>query len=537
MKTLPFATRLTGLAIFLFFQPVFSQSPSGGLPVIHINTNGQTIPDEPKIPATMTVNNADGSLYWTGNIGIEVRGNSSQMFPKKSWSVETRDANGEELEVSFFGMPKDADWVMYSPYSDKTMLRNNLMYHLSNSIGRWAARTAFAEVVLNGKYHGVYVFMDRVKRGKNRVNITKLGAADTTGDAVTGGYLLQIDRIDDGFDDWYSLLPPFTNAWQRVPYQFVYPKPENLVYQQRVYMKNWMRIFEANAGYLYKTDPEKGYPKYLDVPTFTDYFILNEIAKNVDAFRLSVFLYKERDSKSNGKLKAGPIWDFDIGLGNADYYNGWETHGLISSQFSEGDGFQPPFWFRMMHADPAFQNQVKTRWHEVKNQALHPDSVDQWLDGQVSLLGTAIDSNFTRWPILNEWVWPNPAVRGNYANELQALKTWYRDRWNWLNQNLPGTGVGVEQDPLVPTGLQVSEAWPNPFNGQTLITATPAGSWLDARVFDVLGRECLILQNGPVRTGQTITLRLNANGLASGPYLIRVSDGMSVQSRQVILIR
>ena len=183
---------------------------SSNLPIIIINTNGQTILDDPKITADMGIiyngvgvrnNVTDPMNHYNGKIGIETRGQSSQMFPMKSYGIELRDIAGNSQDKALFGLPKESDWVLYAPYTDKTLMRNFLAYTMSREMGHWAANCRYVEVVVNGDYRGVYVFMEKIKRGSGRVNIPKIAATDISGDEVTGGYIFSLDKQPDG---WFS---------------------------------------------------------------------------------------------------------------------------------------------------------------------------------------------------------------------------------------------------------------------------------------------------------------------------------------------
>ena len=142
-----------------------------------INTLGGEIVDEPKIASALTIIKGD-STYYAGNIGIEIRGESSQMFDKKSYGFETWDENYEDKDVSLIGFPEEEDWILYGPFSDKSLIRNKLIYSLSNLMGMYASKTEFCELTINNDYKGVYVFMEKIKRDKNRINIEKLTKAD-----------------------------------------------------------------------------------------------------------------------------------------------------------------------------------------------------------------------------------------------------------------------------------------------------------------------------------------------------------------------
>ena len=195
--------KMLQLFIFLMFSllTINAQTDSvvftsSNLPIFVINTNGQTIVNEPKIIVDLGIiyngegvrnNITDPFNHYNGKIGIEIRGASSQQYPKKQYGFETWDSSGEEIDVSLLGLPEESDWILYAPYADKSLMRNVLAYSLSNKIGRYASRSRFCELILNGEYMGVFVLFEKIKRDKHRVDISKLTEADTTGDALTGG--------------------------------------------------------------------------------------------------------------------------------------------------------------------------------------------------------------------------------------------------------------------------------------------------------------------------------------------------------------
>ena len=150
------------------------------LPLIRINTRGNPIVDEPKIAGSFDILE-DDVVIEAHQIGIEIRGSSSQMFDKKSYGFETWDENGEDLNVELAGFPEEEDWILYGPYSDKSLLRNVLIYELSNKMGQYASRTAFYELEINEVFLGTYVLMEKIKRDKNRVDISKNKEEDITG--------------------------------------------------------------------------------------------------------------------------------------------------------------------------------------------------------------------------------------------------------------------------------------------------------------------------------------------------------------------
>ncbi len=251
------------------------------LPIIIINTNGVEIPDEPKIYGTMGIidnglgnmnNQYDPPNDFNGMIGIEIRGQSSQMFPKKSYGVETRDANGDDLDVSLLGMPEESDWVLYAPYTDKSMLRNFITFYMGSKLETYCSRMAYCEVIVNDDYKGVYILMEKIKKNENRVDIAKLKPDEISGDDLTGGYIVKVDKIDPDFvygtDGWKSYpQPPYPDA-MNIIFQYYYPKSEDLVEQQREYIKNYVTISENALTNSSFTNPNLGYQKYLKFSLF-----------------------------------------------------------------------------------------------------------------------------------------------------------------------------------------------------------------------------------------------------------------------------
>jgi CotH kinase protein/Secretion system C-terminal sorting domain len=471
---------------------------SSNLPIIVINTNGQEIPDDPKITADMGIifngenirnNMSDPLNHYNGKIGIEIRGQSSQMFPMKSYSIELRDVAGNSVDKSLFGMPKEADWVLYAPYTDKTLMRNFLAYTLSNELGHWAAHCRFVEVVINGDYKGIYVFMERIKRGSGRVNIAKLNSTDISGDAVTGGYIFSLDKEPNG---WFSSFnaPGSTNQNKR-QFSYVYPKPENIVQAQKDYIKSYVDSFEyVLAGRDYQ-DKISGVRKFADLNSFIDYFIVNEVSRNVDGYRLSTFLYKDRNSRDR-KIYAGPVWDYDLAYRNANYCDGSSTVGW-AYQFNvvcPGDGAGLiPFWWERLMTDTAFTSDLRCRWKDKRQNTISIIHLNQVIDSVVTLTSEARTRHFQRWPILGQYIWPNPQpIATNYAGEISYLKEWLSNRLNWIDNNLPNSGK-CEDWPVTLEGTLQADVFPNPTKGEgTIRIKSKTTQLVYLHVYDAAGR-------------------------------------------------
>jgi spore coat protein CotH len=410
------------------------------LPQVNINTYGSDIVDEPKIKAEMTVI-VDDEIDFTGNIGIEIRGSSSQMFPKKQFGIETRDANEEGISVSILSFPEEEDWILYAPYSDKSLMRNILIYDLSRDMNRYASRAKFVEVSINDVYNGLYVFMEKLKRDSNRIDINKLKTDENSGEDLTGGYILKIDKASGYDETLYTITNSITSKHapigalsnQKIHFNFDTPKEEDITPEQVDYISNFMFDFEdALAGNNF-TDATEGYRKYIDTESFIDFFLLNELSNNVDGYRLSTWLTKDK----NEKLKMGPIWDFNLAFGNANYCGGGETN-VWAYKFNErcaNDLWQIPFWWDRLLFDPVFVSELKTRWVELRSGILSNQAILDKIDNYKNLLITskAAEKNFVIWPVLDKYIWPNNYIGNTYTAEINYLKNWIQERALWLD--------------------------------------------------------------------------------------------------------
>lgn len=426
------------------------------LPIVKINTRGQEIPDDPKIMADFeiidngpgTLNHPDDPPAFIGFIGIELRGSSSQTFPKKSYGFETWDSLGNEIDTTLLGMPPESDWILNANYSDKTLMRNALAYQVWQEMGHYATRYRFVELLLNNRYKGVYILSEKIKRDKNRVNIAKMDPSYNSGDKLTGGYIIKIDKqTGSGGEGWVSNFPPPVHPnGQYIYFQYEYPKSTEITPVQKAYIQNYVDAFEMVLDGPNFQDPQNGWRKYAVENTFIDYFIENEVSKNVDGYRLSTFLHKERDSKG-GKLRMGPVWDYDLAWKNADYCGGNSYIGWAYQFPCPDDWWQVPFWWSRLLEDSVYTRNLRCRWNELRQNVLHKDHLMAYIDSIATLLDEPQQRNFQAWPILGHYVWPNPwPIPTTYQGEILNLKNFIDLRLTWLDYNMPGncwnTGVG-----------------------------------------------------------------------------------------------
>lgn len=415
------------------------------LPQVFVDTKGGTIVDEPKISSDAIFVNALDTVY-NGNLGIEFRGATSQaLFPKKSFGLETWDANDEDINVSLFGLPEEEDWILYGPYSDKTLLRNILIYDLSRDIGQYASRSLFVDLTLNNSYRGVYVFMEKLKRDGERIDINKLKDDENSGEDLTGGYILKIDKtagnnLGEGYNELNSFEsaydPPGATLGQKTYFLYEYPDAEDITMQQKEYISNYMANFEDALASDDFSDPELGYANYIDTASFIDFFLLNELANNVDAYRLSTFMHKDK----NEKLKMGPIWDFNLAFGNADYCGGGSPN-VWAYKFNDrcsDDFWLVPFWWDRLLQDPAFVAELKERWVNLRGNALSETAILSKVDGYIEQLekSGSLNQNFDTWRVLGTYVWPNNFVGNTYDDEISYLTNWIANRLSWLDSQI-----------------------------------------------------------------------------------------------------
>jgi len=423
---------------------IFNQS---NLPIVVINTSGQNIVDDPKIICDMGIiyngpgqrnHLSDPHNDYSGKIAIEIRGSSSQSFPKKSYGFETRGPNTQiDSNVSLLGMPLEHDWILSANYTDKSFCRNVLAYRLANEMGHYAVRTRFVDVVINGTYKGIYVLMESIKRDKDRVDVKKLYSNETTYPNISGGYIIKIDKTTGaGGSGWNSPYQPINHSNnQKIYFQYDYPKPDSIVLAQKSYIQAYVDSFESSLNGPNFIDSALGFAKYIGNNSFIDYFFSNEISKNVDGYRISSYLYKDKEKT----LKAGPIWDYDIAWGNANYCSANLTSGWSYQPACTGDSYQPPFWWSKMLQDTNYANQMKCRWVEFRSSILSTSHINGIIDSIAQVLDESKDWNFTAWPILGVYVWPNPSpYPSTYAGEISNLKSWIGSRLSYMDANLPG---------------------------------------------------------------------------------------------------
>jgi hypothetical protein len=465
----------------------------------------------------------DSANVYDGKIAIELRGSSSARYPKKQYRLETQDSLGENLNVRLLGMPRENDWILNGPYDDETLIRNVLAYRLSNKIGRYAVRTRFCELVLNDDYRGIYVLMEKIKRDNDRVDIDRMDTDDVAGDSLTGGYLIKIDKNEgENTAGWTSA--------KGIGYQYDYPKQDSIQPEQKAYIRQFMNDFEAAMDADWSMDDS--YKNTIDFDSFVDHFILNEFCKNIDAYRISAFMYKERDSKG-GKLVMGPIWDFNLSMAKAFFpqdqglWEGWQIDYRLTHPT---DGYQVPFWWEKLAHSHYFAEQAKQRWLALRQTTLNQDSLYADIDEIIEEISGAIDRNFEKWPGVF-------ADNETYEDAIQELKTWITKRLDWIDGNIGKLINDIESPALQVTDYRLEHNYPNPFNSSTIIALTiPTKQHVTIDIYNVLGQKVIRLVDEVLLAGQHEYI-WQAQDMPSGTYFYKMQAGEIALVQAMLLIK
>jgi len=527
---------------------------SSNLPIILIDTHGQNIPDGTKITARMKIINYEpqrrnhvtdpGNIY-DGYVGIEIRGSYSATLPQKPYGFETRDSMGNNLNVPLLNMPAENDWVLIANYNDKVFMRNTLAFDLFAKMGHYQPHTQLCELDSNGVYEGIYVLTEKIKPDKNRVNISKMTAADTLGDDLTGGYIIKVDNTDgSGTDYWYSTEQAFDRPGDYPYFVYAFPKPADIVGPQKKYIQGFVRRIDTVLMSSKFADPIKGYRKYFDVASFIDYFIVGEVSRNVDTYKKSAFFYKNKDSK-DGLLHAGPVWDFDWAWKNINECEVNATDGsgwtfLISSVCNSYP--VPPGWMVKFLQDTNFTNELHTRYSLLRKTILSEGSLYHYIDSIHALVNEAQVRHYQRWPILGINV-GTPEVDAQpttFDGEITKFKKWISTRLSWLDANMLGKDIqatGVQGTVVIPKDFVLFQNYPNPFNPTTVIHYyLPVASHAVVKVYDVLGREVATLVNEQKSAG-SYQVTFDAHLLTSGVYFYSLQAGSFAETKKLILIK
>jgi CotH kinase protein/Secretion system C-terminal sorting domain len=437
--------------------------------------------------------------------------------------------------VSLLGMPAENDWVLNTSYDDKTFLRDVLSYDLARRMGRYASRYRHCELVINDVYMGMYVLLEKIKVDKNRVNITKIKNTDVAGDDLTGGYIVKIDKTTGTADaGWYSNFASSVVNKSRVLFQVDVPKLADIVPPQLAYIKAQVNAMETALNKGDFLSPNADYKNFIDSDSFIDYFLLTELTKNIDGYRLSTYFYKNKDSKG-GKFVMGPAWDYNLCYGNANYYDGWKTTDWVydmNDTHLVQDGFLQPTWFKKLLNDTSYVRKAGQRWRSLRKTVFSGDRINNYLDSTATVISEGQNRDNLLWKTIGKYTWPNYYVGTTYQDELRWMKNWIQQRLAYMDSYLNTYGIVLaNEEPRTP--LKILNSYPNPSADEfTIAYEVLQAGQIKLQAVDMLGRVVAELVNQNQAVGQ---YQIRWKPQQTGTFLIDYqNNGVPVERVRVL---
>ncbi|MFY1633542.1 CotH kinase family protein [Solwaraspora sp. WMMB335] len=483
-------------------------STNHDLPLILIDSYGAGRPDREYFDAATMIFQPSGgttSLAAAPTVatraGFRLRGNSSATFDKTPYRIEFWDNEDDDADYPVLGMPEDSDWVLRGPFTDKALIREALVYDLGREMGLPAPRYAFAEFYLNTDaspvgsedYMGVYMIVETIKNSKNRLDLKQLDEDDRTLPKITGGYIWKFEWMA-AEEPTLPCTGPAATCWNYLEVA----DPDPLQPEQSDWLRNYIQQFHDVLRAPNFADPATGYRAYIDVPSFIDQLILNELSREMDSYVRSAYFYKDRDTK----IFAGPLWDYDLTFGVGGFFGNNQTAGW---QYQQTRQPLANDWYNQLMRDPAFVNEIRLRWQSLRRGLLSNASLQARVNALATPLANGAQRNFQRWPNLTTpmigfFITPTAPT---WQGQVQYMQDWMLRRAAWLDSTA-GWGGPVTTPPPNPTtpppnpttpppnpttpppggagcaaGYTVTSQWPGGFQGEVRVTAgsTAVTSW------------------------------------------------------------
>lgn len=381
-----------------------------GLPILYITTDGPVVSKEVYVKGVVDIDPNVEFDQPAISIPLQMKGRGNSTWAKSSFLKKPYRLKFNS-KSPMLEMPSAKNWVLLANYSDKTLMRTKIAFEYARRIkSDFAPQSRFVEVVLNGVFLGNYLLTSQVEIHENRVNITELKAGTTD---ISGGYLVEWDTRLDA-DYW------FKTTLKSSP--ITIKQPEDITPAQLTYIKDYMNKTEAALYAADWKDPVNGYAKYIAAESFMRWYMVEETVKNQDSWDFSsIYYYKN----ANGKLGMGPVWDFDVSAGNCDYSisrypTEWYSRNTV--------------WMIRLALDPAWNFKWRAKWTEERPKATAKIFSD--IDYYSKYLKLSAEENFKKWPILDQYVWPNAVWLGTYDKEVQYYKTFMAQRIAWMDANI-----------------------------------------------------------------------------------------------------
>ena len=491
------------LARTFVFLDATTRDFSSNLPILILSSEGRAIagqvqPGAPRTKGTFVVfdtfrgrSSVRRKPDFQGPAEFEIFGQTSAGFAKMPYNIEIQDELGNDKAESILGMPAEADWKLRNPHSDKCLMNDFLAYELFDQMGNYSVRRKFVEVFVDsgggrltypGDYVGVEVFLEKIERGDDRVNIARLNPGDTNEPAISGGYMFKRDKPSAGDLDFSTPIG--------TPFKLHEPKPRevnnSVNHPQVQWLRRYLGFYETavNAANWTTATGTNHYSHYIDVDSFVDNHWVTEFPKQIDGYRISNFFAKDR----NGRIKNIPIWDWNLSFGNANYLDGGHTNLWYYNQIGAGDHV----WLRRLvgsaalpnsGGDPDFIQKIIDRWGVLRTNIMNGDRLVARIDEIATLLTEAAARNFTKYVYLNVNHWPNPDGLRNgdasipttstqqrnwdvdyeqptYAAIISEMKKWTSGRYNWIDSIFPLAPTFNQNGGTIQAGFSLAMAAP-----------------------------------------------------------------------------
>ncbi len=372
---------------------------NSGLPIVVINTpnNGSITSKETWVErSSMIIYQADGTINYdsgTDYMNIRGRGNSTWSYSKKPYNIKLN------TKKAILGMPKHKRWCLLANYIDRTLMRNAVAFELAKMTSMdWTPNGRFVELVLNNTPVGNYYLCEAIRIDNDRVNINEMSPNDISGDAITGGFILELDS-------YYDADYKFKTTYYRMPVNIKQPDEDEINNYQYNYIKDYYNAAEKELYY----GSLEGFAKYVDMNTLIDWYLLNEAIYNPElSHPKSSYMHKDK----NGKLHMGPAWDHD-----------WETFTPHSSLKNNNT-----MWFGALFRIPEFKQMVKERWNKLKGPFA---SIVTYIEDTREEIRASWEYNYTLWPKISNGV--NGDTSLGYDDAVNRLKSSFINRLNSLN--------------------------------------------------------------------------------------------------------
>lgn len=517
--------------IFVFVLKMQAQF-STNLPIIKLSITNPIV-DTYRQTNMEVIDNANGvnsfadPATFTSNAGVKLRGNvAARSYPKKSYSLESWFGFNVSNNVSILGLPPENDWVLLAAYPDRSLLRNKLALELHDEMDRYAPRLVYCELFIDTTYQGIYLFGEKVKRDSARVDLANLRTIDNFGVELTGGYILNVDD-ENGSGFVSNFAPPNATASQQFKFLYEYPDNGDITPAQKAYIQSYVDSFESGLNSANFQDPNLGWRPYGANNAFIDYIIVNEVSKNYDAYRIDMYLYKDKSKK----MRPGPMWGFDAAFANTANCNANNVAGYAFNLGTScgAEPNLPAFWWSKLMTDTVFLQDLKCRYTDYRRAGNQLDEahIFQLIDSFSAYTNAqnAVTRNFAKYPIFGVPVVNEPTpMATNHANEISNIKIFITARLAWLDAQWIDNSCAPDAVNTVSKRNQIS-IYPNPAHGAIRVTSSSASPMH----FSLKNMHGALLKTGDAQK------EISTVGLAAGVYILLIDQDEQRYLKKIVV--